>query len=317
MRRAVRYMLGIGLAVLVSLAGVGCYFRALHAVPAQRRCAGGRDQAAARLPHRGVRATRSTRAMCCPPPARCSWARARGPRSRARRDRTADVGSRGTSKPNGVAFRDGALYVAEIAPHPALRRHRGRGSTSRRKPEVVTDAYPRTSTTAGSSSPSVRTAGCTSGGRALQRLPAPEDPLRHDHALDRPSGARREIVASGVRNTVGFDWHPRTRELWFTDNGRDMMGDDIAAGRAEPRAAARARISAIPYCHGGDIPDPGFGQRHALPRFAPPAPQARAARGRARACASTRAAMFPAEYRGQIFIAEHGSWNRARRSATG
>ena len=139
------------------------------------------------------------------------------------------------------------------------------------------------------------------------------DPDRYaDHQRMNPDGSGLEVFARGVRNTVGFDWHPQTKELWFTDNGRDMLGDDAAARRAQPRAARRACTSAIPYCHGGTIPDPSSGAKRPCSEFAPPAQNLGPHVARS-ACASTRGRSFRPRYRNQIFIAEHGSWNRSRK----
>ena len=96
-------------------------------------------------------------------------------------------------------------------------------------------------------------------------------------------GSALETVARGVRNSVGFDWSPVDRTLWFTDNGRDMLGDDLPADELD-RVTRTGEHFGYPFCHQGDSPDPEFG------------------------------AQFPAAYRGNIFIAEHGSWNRSRKS---
>ncbi len=124
-------------------------------------------------------------------------------------------------------------------------------------------------------------------------------------------GSGREVFARGVRNTVGFDWHPQTKELWFTENGRDLLGDDLPPD--ELNHAPRAGLHfGYPYCHGGDLPDPQFGARRDCGEFAAPAqkllPHAASLGMRFYA-----GSMFPTEYRNQIFIAEHGSWNRSKK----
>jgi glucose/arabinose dehydrogenase len=124
-----------------------------------------------------------------------------------------------------------------------------------------------------------------------------------------PDGTGLTIFAHGVRNTVGFDWHPDTKKLWFTDNGRDWLGDDQPPD--ELNHAPRQRLHfGFPYCHGGDIPDPEFGTKKGCGEFVPPVmrlgPHVAALGMR-----FYRGDMFPDEYRGQIFIAEHGSWNRS------
>jgi glucose/arabinose dehydrogenase len=125
-----------------------------------------------------------------------------------------------------------------------------------------------------------------------------------------PDGTGLEIFARGVRNTVGFDWHPETRELWFTDNGRDWLGDDLPLDELN-RAPAAGLHFGYPYCHGKNIPDPEFGRRRKCEEFTPPAMEL----GPHVAALGMRfytGAMFPDEYRNQIFVAEHGSWNRSR-----
>ena len=126
----------------------------------------------------------------------------------------------------------------------------------------------------------------------------------------RADGSGYEVIARGVRNSVGFDFDPATGELWFTDNGRDHMGDDLPSD--ELNHAPRAGMHfGFPYCHQGDTPDPGFPGRDCT-EFTPPA----ARLGPHVASLGMRfytGGQFPPEYRGNIFIAEHGSWNRSRK----
>jgi glucose/arabinose dehydrogenase len=86
----------------------------------------------------------------------------------------------------------------------------------------------------------------------------------------RADGSDVQVYARGIRNTVGFAWHPRTHELWFSDNGRDMLGDDLPP--CEINRATRAGLHfGFPYMHGGDVPDPEFGRGHTADEFMPPA----------------------------------------------
>jgi glucose/arabinose dehydrogenase len=124
-----------------------------------------------------------------------------------------------------------------------------------------------------------------------------------------PDGHGVEVFAAGIRNTVGFDWHPETGELWFTDNGRDWLGDDLPPDELN-RAPVRGLHFGFPYCHGGDIPDPKFGKKRRCEEFV--APEIKL--GPHVASLGMRfysGGMFPKKYRQQIFIAEHGSWNRS------
>jgi glucose/arabinose dehydrogenase len=112
-----------------------------------------------------------------------------------------------------------------------------------------------------------------------------------------------------VRNTVGFAWHPRTREMWFTDNGRDNLGDDVP--RDELNTAARAGMHfGYPFCHQGDVSDPEFGKARPCSEFQAPA-RPLDAHVAAIGMRFYTGKMFPEEYRDQIIIAEHGSWNRS------
>jgi len=116
-----------------------------------------------------------------------------------------------------------------------------------------------------------------------------------------------EIIARGVRNSVGLDWHPQTGELWFTDNGRDWLGNDDPPDELN-RVTAVGDHFGFPYCHGGTLQDEEFNQRSCT-EFTPPV-QRLDAHVASLGMHFYRGSMFPAEYRGRIFIAEHGSWNR-------
>ncbi|UCB44719.1 MAG: sorbosone dehydrogenase family protein [Spirochaetota bacterium] len=125
-------------------------------------------------------------------------------------------------------------------------------------------------------------------------------------------GSNPEIFAEGVRNTVGFDWHPETQELWFTDNGRDWMGDDFPPDELN-RAPARGLHFGFPFLHGKNIKDPDFWSKRQhssfiLPEYELPAHVA------ALGMRFYTGSMFPPQYRGGIFIAEHGSWNRSKKT---
>jgi glucose/arabinose dehydrogenase len=125
----------------------------------------------------------------------------------------------------------------------------------------------------------------------------------------KPDGSGREVFARGVRNTVGFDWQPGTGVLWFTDNGRDALGDDRPHDELN-RAPAPGLHFGYPYCHEGSIPDPEFGAGRSCADFVPPA-QKLGPHVAALGLAFYTGTMFPPEYRGQLFVAQHGSWNRS------
>jgi glucose/arabinose dehydrogenase len=219
--------------------------------------------------------------------------------------------ARGLEAPHGVAFRDGALYVAEIG-----RILRYDGIEDRLddppRPAVVVDDLPT------ERHHGLKTIRFGPDGLLYVGIGAPCNVCEPDSAhgviarLDVSSPQpKREVYARGVRNSVGFDWDPRTKELWFTDNGRDLMGDDVPAD--ELNHAPRPGMNfGFPYCQQGDVPDPQFGRQHACREFTPPARRL----GPHVASLGMRfytGAKFPEKYRGAVFIAEHGSWNRSRK----
>ncbi|MCS6982135.1 MAG: PQQ-dependent sugar dehydrogenase [Flavobacteriales bacterium] len=125
----------------------------------------------------------------------------------------------------------------------------------------------------------------------------------------RKDGTGAEIVARGVRNSVGFDWNPLTGTLWFTDNGRDWMGDDLPP--CELNACPKPGLHfGFPYCHGSQIPDPDYGRIASCQNFTPPAQELGPHVAPLGMTFYTHK-RFPQRYHNGIFIAEHGSWNRS------
>jgi glucose/arabinose dehydrogenase len=214
--------------------------------------------------------------------------------------------ARGLRQPNGVAWRDGSLYVAEV--HRVLRFDGIDERIDDPPAPVVVRRLPDTD------AHEWRYIAFGPDGKLYVGLGAPcnacepEVPLGGIVRMD-ADGSGFEPFAAGVRNTVGFDWHPETGALWFTDNGRDRLGDDLPSD--ELNVAPRAGLHfGFPFCHQGDVPDPEFGDRRPCADFAPPA----ARLGAHVAALGMRfydGSAFPAEYRGRIFIAQHGSWNRS------
>lgn len=121
-----------------------------------------------------------------------------------------------------------------------------------------------------------------------------------------PDGKTRELVARGVRNTVGFDWEPQTGQMWFTDNGRDWMGDDKPPCELN-RVSQIGEHFGYPFCHGGNIPDPEFGKQKSCASFVKPMHNfpAHSAPLGMRFIKSTPG------LKGDVLVAEHGSWNRS------
>ncbi len=124
-------------------------------------------------------------------------------------------------------------------------------------------------------------------------------------------GTGFEVFARGIRNSVGFDWHPETKELWFTDNGRDWLGDDLPPDELNHAPQAGLNFG-FPYCHGKDVADPEFGTKRPCSDFVAPTLEL----GPHVAALGMRfytGTMFPPAYRNQILIAQHGSWNRSKK----
>ncbi|NWG38708.1 MAG: sorbosone dehydrogenase family protein [Hydrogenophilaceae bacterium] len=212
--------------------------------------------------------------------------------------------------PVGVAFRDGDLYVSAVNRILRFRNIESRLNNPP-TPEVITDRYPA------ETHHGWKFIAFGPDGKLYVPVGAPcnicePDPDRYATItrLDVQTG-KIETIARGVRNTVGFDWHPGTNELWFTDNGRDWLGDDLPPDELN-RLEKTDQHFGYPYCHGGTIADPEFNQRNCR-EFTPPALNL----GAHVAPLGMRfytGNMFPKAYRNAIFIAEHGSWNRSRKS---
>ena len=214
----------------------------------------------------------------------------------------------GMSTPNGIAFHDGDLYVAEI---DRVFRYRNAEDHLDAMPEGELLAIDLPS----DSHHGWRYIGFGPDDMLYIAIGAPcnvcDEPGFAQIIRVNVDGSGREVFASGVRNSVGLTWHPETGELWFTDNGRDMMGDDIPPCELN-HAPRKGMHFGFPYCHGGDIPDPKFGAQRSCEDFTPPAQRL----GPHVAPLGLRfytGNMFPPEYRGQLFIAEHGSWNRSKK----
>jgi len=128
----------------------------------------------------------------------------------------------------------------------------------------------------------------------------------------KPDGSNLEVFAEGVRNTVGFDFHPTTHELWFTDNGRDMLGDDVPNDELDVAWKPGLHFG-FPYCHQGDVTDPQFGSQRACSTTEPPV-QKLGAHVAALGLTFYTGSMFPASYKNAVIIAQRGSWNRSKPS---
>jgi len=209
--------------------------------------------------------------------------------------------------PIGVAFHEGALYVSavsRIVKYPGIESH----LADPPQPVVVTDKLPDKTHHGG------RFIAFGPDGKLYVPIGAPCNICNPGPDFAKilrmnADGSDWQTVATGIRNSVGFDWQPGTHALWFTSNGRDGMGDDVPDDTLN-RVGKWGEDFGYPYCHAGNVADPEFGKDHACSEFAQPALRL----GAHVASLGMRfyvGQMFPVTYRDTIFIAEHGSWNRS------
>ena len=216
----------------------------------------------------------------------------------------------GLRSPNGVAIKDGDLYIADVENLWIYRNVESdlQNPVSR---ELIYDDYPK------DFHHGWKYIAFGPDGKLYVPVGAPCNICESQNELYAsitrmdPDGSNREIYAHGVRNTVGFTWHPDTGEMWFTDNGRDLMGDEVPPCELNKVTVAGQHYG-YPYCHGGSIKDPEFGDKYPCDDFVKPAQQL----GPHVAPLGIKfydGNQFPEDYNGHAFIAEHGSWNRSKK----
>jgi glucose/arabinose dehydrogenase len=221
------------------------------------------------------------------------------------------VVAHGLDTPNGIAYRDGTLFIAEVG---RLWRIDGIDGhlDAPPEPKLVTDQFPK------EEHHGWRYLRFGPDGWLYMPIGAPCNLCERDDerfasiTRMKPDGTGLEVFAKGVRNSVGFDWHPETKELWFTDNGRDELGDDQPGDELD-RAAKPGQHFGFPYCHQGNLLDPSFGKGKSCASFEPPA-RALGAHVAALGLRFYTGKLFPEKYRNAIILAEHGSWNRSHKS---
>ena len=209
--------------------------------------------------------------------------------------------------PNGIAFKDGSLYVAEVS---RLWRFDDIEANLDNPPvpSKIYDDYPT------DRHHGWKYIAFGPDGKLYVPVGAPcnicesKNELYASITRMNPDGSGREVYAHGVRNTVGFTWHPETGEMWFTDNGRDWLGNESPACELN-RVSESGQHFGYPYCHAGEVKDPEFGDKFPCADFVAPAQNLgpHVAPLGLKFCESN---MFPSTYSGKVFIAEHGSWNR-------
>ncbi|MTI87111.1 MAG: sorbosone dehydrogenase family protein [Balneolaceae bacterium] len=216
--------------------------------------------------------------------------------------------------PNGVAYRDGSLFVAEVGKiwrYDDIDNH----LNSPPSPVLITEDYP----TEGHHGWKYIAFG--PDGKLYVPVGAPcnicneaeNNPVFASITRINPDGTNREIVAHGVRNTVGFTWHPETGNLWFTDNGRDWLGDDMPPCELN-ELTEKGQHFGYPFLHGNDIWDPDFGDEGKQKNIDFKTPvQELGPHVAPLGVIFYTGNMFPDNFKNQALIAEHGSWNRSEK----
>jgi glucose/arabinose dehydrogenase len=215
----------------------------------------------------------------------------------------------GLYRPNGVAFKDGTLYIAELSKVSKIDKVEDVIDSSP-KPTMIYDNLPK------DEAHGWKFIAIGPDNKLYVPVGQPGNNVLHDDAhgqirrinLD---GSGAEVVARGVRNTVGFDWNPETKQLYFTDNGRDWMSEDVPEDELN-RVMKVGEHFGAPYCLQGNIVDPEFGWGKSCSDYTAPV----GLLGPHSAALGMRfytGKMFPAAYKNAIIVARHGSWNRSKK----
>jgi glucose/arabinose dehydrogenase len=223
--------------------------------------------------------------------------------------REAKVLVSGLYRPNGVAFKNGTLYIAELSQISKIDNVEDKLDSSP-KPTVIYNDLPK------DEAHGWKFLAIGPDSKLYFEVGQPGNNVLHDkdHGQLRRmnlDGTGAEVIAVGIRNTVGFDWNPKNGQLYFTDNGRDWLSEDLPNDELN-RITKIGQDFGEPYCHQGNIPDIEFGWGHSCSEFEPPI----ALMGPHAAALGMRfytGSMFPSEYRNQIFVARHGSWNKTKK----
>lgn len=219
--------------------------------------------------------------------------------------------AKGMNTPNGVAFHNGTLYIAEISKIWKIDSIESKLDNPG-NPVLITDKLPT------EEHHGWKYISFGPDGKLYIPVGAPCN-ICDDNEKDKrfssimrmdADGNNLEVYAHGIRNSVGFTWHPDTKEMWFTENGRDMLGDDIPADELNIATKIDENFG-YPYCHAGDIRDPEFNKGRDCSEFKAPAAKL-TPHGAALGIKFNKGEMFPDQYKNQVFIAEHGSWNRSK-----
>ena len=223
--------------------------------------------------------------------------------------RSAKVLVSGLYRPNGLAYHNGTLYIGELSKISKIENVEDKLDSSP-KPTLVYDDLPKDEAhgwkfiAIGPDNKLYVPVG-QPGNNVL-----PSDKHGQIRRLNL-DGTGVEVIARGVRNTVGFDWNPLTKQLYFTDNGRDWLSEDIPQDELN-RVTKEGEHFGSPYCYQGNFTDPEFGWGHSCSEFTAPV----GLMGPHTAALGMRfytGSMFPGSYKNVIFVARHGSWNKSKK----
>ena len=212
-------------------------------------------------------------------------------------------------RPNGVAFRNGTLYIAELSKVSKVDKIED-NLDNPPKPTMIYDNLPK------DEAHGWKFIAIGPDNKLYVPVGQPGNNVLHDkdHGQIRRmnlDGSGAEVVAVGVRNTVGFDWNPETKQLYFTDNGRDWLSEDVPEDELNRITKVGEHFGA-PYCWQGNLPDPEFGWGHSCSEFTPPV----TLMGPHSASLGMRfytGSQFPKTYKNAIIVARHGSWNKTNK----
>jgi len=218
--------------------------------------------------------------------------------------------AKGLNLPNGVAFKNGTLYIAEIHRITKIDGIEDKLDNPGEL-KVVYDTLPK------DVPHGWKYLAFGPDGKLYFNIGAPCNicipPDTHANiSRINPDGSGFEYWAHGVRNSVGFDWHPDTKELYFSNHARDWMGEDVPNDTFH-HAPKKGLHFGYPYCHQGDIPDPQFGKGRSCGEFAPPLLKTGPHVGGNGVMFYT-GAQFPAEYKNRAFLTQRGAWNRTQKT---
>lgn len=217
---------------------------------------------------------------------------------------------KGLKMPNGVALKDGDLYVSAVNRILKYEKIEERLDDPP-KPKIIFDGYPT------ERKHGWKYIAFGPDGKLYVPVGAPCNVCEEENDMYATitrldiENPKPEIIARGVRNSVGFDWDPQTGDLWFTDNGRDMMGDDIPPCELNHLQNIGQHFG-FPYCHGGIITDPKYGTAESCKEYKKPAWKFKAHVAPLGVKFYT-GKQFPEKYTNAVFIAQHGSWNRTKK----